>query len=86
MILKEKKYRNEQAEMKAQKLAQAEEARTRQSMLSGCLTRAAQNYDYEVSRNGTKNASGYSVDTRLVAILDKRRVDAVAECHKQFGP
>ena len=81
------KYRNEQAEMKAKNLAQAEEVRTRQSMLSGCLVEAGKNYDNLIARNGTKSAmGGYSVDTRILAILGKQRAEAVAECHKQFGP
>ena len=81
------KYNNEQAEMKARRLAQAEEAQTKQQMLSSCLALTEQNYADDVARNGTKHGQrGYSVDTRLVAILDKRRVEAIAECHKRFGP
>jgi len=80
------KYNNEQAEMKAGRLARAEEAQTKQQMLSSCLARAAQNYDADVALNGAKDGQrGYSVDTRVAAVLDKRRAEAIAECHKQFG-
>jgi hypothetical protein len=73
--------------MKAKKLAQAEEAQTKEWMLSSCLANADKSYTDDVARNGTKNArSGYMVDRRIAAILDKRRAEAAAEWHKQFGP
>jgi hypothetical protein len=84
------KYRNEQAELKAKKLAQAEEAQTKEWMLSSCLANADKSYTNDVARNGTKDgkkdSTVYTMDTRVAGMLDKRRIDALAECHKQFGP
>src|SRR5216683_7979960 len=57
------KYRNEQAEMKARKLAQAEEAQTKEWMLTSCLARADKSYTNDVARNGTKDGKNSTVYT-----------------------
>jgi len=79
------KYRNEQAEMKANKLAEAEKRDRNGVLLYACLTSADKTYDHELALNGIKNGTIYSVDSRKAAVISKRRVDAVAECHQQFG-
>lgn len=80
------KYNNEQTEMKARRLAQAEETQEKHRMLSSCLARATQSYEDAVASNGTKSGQlSYSVDARIAGMLDKRRAEAVAECHQQFG-
>jgi len=80
------KYRNEQAELQAKKLAEAEERNRNSAWLSSCLASADKTHDRELALNGTKHGDSYSVDSRIVAVIAKRRLDAIAECHKQFGP
>ena len=79
------KYRNEQAALKAKEVAQEQEQQRSRLGLASCLAEADRAYYHDVALNGTRNGTVYSVDQKIAAVIAKRRTDAQAECHRQFG-